>query len=133
MKTGLNCKLTSSKDKSGKLSEEVKKKIGQSNKGNKLPGLSEKMKGNKRGSKKRTSIQIENISNSKKGFKNPMFGRPAKNKREVLLISESGSIIGKFSSLKKAGKETGADFRNIQAVCKGRRKKTKGLIFKYND
>lgn len=128
---GLNCKLVGHNDRSGKLSDETKRNISKGQIGKIAPPvskatrakLSKVHKGRVHGEKARI-----NMSNSKKGKKNPMYGKEPSNVRRVILCGENEV---EFKSLKQAELITGADFRNIQAVCKGRRKSTSGLVFKY--
>lgn len=132
---GLNCKLTGFNDNSGELSQETKDKISKSNKGKCKPPISDLGRKNISKSlkgKKKTKEHANNISKSKIGVLNPMYGRKALNRRCVELVKDGVSIMF-FESLKEAEEATGADFRNIQAVCKGRRKTTLGMVFKYSD
>ena len=84
LNNGLNCKLTNTTDKSGKLSEEVKINISKGNIG-----------------KKRTEEQKQNISNSLKGRKIPEEVR-LKMKHNALNMSEETKL--KMSNSRKGGK-----------------------------
>ena len=84
LNNGLNCKLTNTADKSGKLSEEVKINISKGNIG-----------------KKRTEEQKQNISNSLKGRKIPEEVR-LKMKHNALNMSEETKL--KMSNSRKGGK-----------------------------
>ena len=84
LNNGLNCKLTNTADKSGKLSEEVKTNISKGNIG-----------------KKRTEEQKQNISNSLKGRKIPEEVR-LKMKHNALNMSEETKL--KMSNSRKGGK-----------------------------
>jgi group I intron endonuclease len=104
----------SQKGKVGKpLSDETKKKISDLHKG-----------------KKKTQETKDKMSRSKTGSKNAMFGIKAHNSRKVKAIYEN-SVEVFFSSLLEAQNITGADFRNIQLVCAGKRKKANGIFFQY--
>lgn len=92
---GLNCKYTKTHDKSGNLSEETKRKISNSQKGFLNHRYGKKYEspektpfyGKKHSTETRLKISINNkglkrddvskrrISESKKGFKNPMYGK----------------------------------------------------------
>ena len=70
---GLNCKLTQSEDKSGKLSDETKEKIRRANSGENHP-----MYG-KKASKRSIELRVEKIS----GENHPMYGKKvSQEKRE---------------------------------------------------
>ncbi len=84
LNNGLNCKLTNTADKSGKLSEEVKINISKGNIG-----------------KKRTEEQKQNISNSLKGRKIPEEVC-LKMKHNALNMSEETKL--KMSNSRKGGK-----------------------------
>lgn len=53
--------------------------------------------------------------------------------RPVGAYDRDGNLVFQFSSLTEADDATGVDFRNIQAVCKGRRKIAGGYVWKYID
>lgn len=104
------------KGKIGKpISEELKRQISELHKG-----------------KKKTEETKRKMSESKKGCGNAMFGIKAKNRRRVIAIYKNGDKVF-YESLMEAQENTGADFRNIQAVCAGKRNKANGILFKYAD
>ena len=90
------------------------------------------------------------ISNSLKGSKSPMYGVPKSEEvKQKISISRKGKLIGgdnpfsrkvicittgeEFNSLSEASRKYGVNISNITACCKGRRKKTGGLEWKYKD
>lgn len=85
----------------------------------------------------------ENMSLSKKGDKNPMFGveSPFKGKhhskktREFLSVPvavyKDGVFLFEAPSMRAAAKMTSCHPSKITAVCKGERKHTKGFVFRY--
>ena len=50
---------------------------------------------------------------------------------KVNLVSETGIVLKKFSSVKEAAAYAKVGSNSIVQVCKGRTKRTKGLIFRY--
>lgn len=117
VKSGLNCKYTSTKDRTGKLSYETRRKIGDAQigklnhrYGKSLPKHLNPMYGKKhteesrrkmslsgRG-KKKSNITKSRMSESKKGGKNPMYGVLPKVARLVLDL-ETGIY---YDSIKEA-------------------------------
>ena len=83
------------------------------------------------------------MSNSKKGkYKgenSALYGIPLLETTKIKLgtpviqYSLNGEFIERFYSLKKASEDTGSDFRLIQKVCKGERKKHNGFKWAYED
>lgn len=79
------------------------------------------------------------ISESKRGDKNPNYGKPMKeetkkaliamHERPVVQIKEDSEII--FRSAKEAGIETGVASCNIVRVCKGERATAGGYVWRY--
>jgi group I intron endonuclease len=116
-----------------KHNEITKLKISNSNKGkhNKpcKPDSREKISNTLTGVSKSAS-HIENISKAKRGSRNPMHGKTPVNVRGCKSIDMNGNSM-EYQSLKEAQETTGVDFRNIQAVCAGRRKKSGGFTFMY--
>ena len=53
--------------------------------------------------------------------------------RSVDKYNKDGVFLSHYNSLKEAGEETGVDFRNIQACCKGRKKSAGGFIWRYSN
>jgi hypothetical protein len=114
-------------------SEETKRKISDAQKGRKPNPLNEEqriklsmaLKGKKKSEKGR-----ENMSKAKTGSKNPMYGMKAINRKMVTSSFEDGSVV-QYESLIDAQKATGVDYRNIQAICAGKRKRGNGIKFSY--
>ena len=106
--------------KGKKLSEEQKIKIGLHSKG-----------------KPRTEEVKRKVSESvKKLWQDPEYR--ARNlagckTKSVIAYDRDGNYIAQYSSLTEAGDITGIDLRNIQAVCKGRRKIAGGYVWRYVD
>jgi group I intron endonuclease len=116
-----------------KHSDDTKEKISKSQKGKVGKPLSDETKiklSDLHKGKKITQETKDKISRSKTGQKNAMFGIKAHNSRKVKAIYEN-SVEVVFTSLLEAQKFTGADFRNIQSVCAGKRKKANGILFQY--
>lgn len=53
--------------------------------------------------------------------------------RPVIACDTEGKVVAMFNSLKQADSETGTDYRNIQACCKGKRKTSGGYVWRYAD
>jgi group I intron endonuclease len=102
LKFGLNCKLTKSSDKSGKLSDEIKSKIGASNK---IANKGKKVNKNhienlriiNKGKRKPKGFS-QNLSNNRKGIKNPMYGKKISESSRKLQIEK---ISAEFNYLSK--------------------------------
>lgn len=57
----------------------------------------------------------------------------AKRRKSVVMIDpNTGDVIRRFDSIRAAHQETGISESNISSVCKERRKKAGGYIWKYN-
>lgn len=54
-----------------------------------------------------------------------------KTKKKVIQYTMDKKIVGVYSSICDAYKETGIDYRNISAVCNGKRKSTHGYIWEF--
>lgn len=89
--------------------------------------------------KKRTGEAKQKYSESKKGNKNPNYGKQMSDEQKRK-VSENSTVTKKvmcintgdvFRSITDAGRCYGVANSNISAVCKGKRKRAKGLVFKY--
>ena len=137
LKEGLNCKFTQTKDRSGCLSAETRKKLSISHKGKKRSPMSEETK--------------KKISNSQKGKpkKNPPLnrrspseetkkkislakkGKPATNKRVILQIDLKGNIVREWGSITEAQNVTG--FMGIATALTLRSKSSGSFLWKYKE
>ena len=59
-----------------------------------------------------------------------------KDKHTSVFISQytlTGEFVASFHSIHEAGRRTGINYRNIQTVCSGKRKKAGGFNWRYNE
>ena len=122
---GLNCKYTHTKDKKGYLSDETKRKIGDAQKGElnhrygkkglaTFKGKVHKLESKKKISDatkglKRTEKTRKNISESKKGSLNPMFGTIS-----PWAVNIKCTLTGKkYNSIKEAADDNGINYRTL--------------------
>lgn len=145
IENGLNLKLTQSKDKSGKYSEESKLKMSHSHKGKKIKSESiEKMVKTRkeRGLNNHSDLIKKKISNTLKGHKvseltrekisNALKGRPnIALSKPVLQYSLMGEFIKEYPSLSEAKKQTGV--LNIIQNIKRKYKQSGGYVWKYRN
>ena len=110
LKEGLNCKFTQTKDRSGCLSAETRKKLSISHKGKKRSPMSEETK--------------KKISLAKKG-------KPATNKRVILQIDLKGNIVREWGSITEAQNVTG--FMGIATALTLRSKSSGSFLWKYKE
>ena len=54
-----------------------------------------------------------------------------KTKKRVIQYTIDKKFVNEYPSIHDAYKETGIDYRNISAVCNGKRKSTHGYIWKF--
>ncbi len=74
----------------------------------------------------------EKMSVASLGSKNPMFGKPAPNRRGVLQIDKNtGEIINEFESITNASVVTNIPITLISRVCRGKAKTTGGFKWTY--
>ena len=106
--------------KGKKLSEEQKIKIGLHSKGKSRP---EEVKQKVSASVKKLWQDPEYRARNLAGCKT----------RPVIAYDREGNFIAQYDSLTEADAATGIDFRNIQAVCKGKRKIAGGYVWQYAD
>lgn len=130
---GLNCKLTKTEDKSGRLCQETKDKISESLKG-----------------RIRTPEECKTISKAMTGLKRPDSGKAIseahknrykikeerdkhsiKLRKAILQYDLEGNFINEHVSLREASRQLRIDTGSISKVCKGKQKQAKGFIFKY--
>jgi group I intron endonuclease len=159
-KKGLNCRLTTSLTKSGKLSQKTKNKISESNKDklkhtkeNKLR-ISQRSKLLKNMLGKTHTLETKNkISQSKTGktlssetrdkmsksASGKIKTQEHKNnislnhptKKSVLQINLNGDIINEFISINEASRQTGYRVSDISACCNGKQKTAFGFIWRF--
>jgi group I intron endonuclease len=149
---GLNCRLTETTDKSGRLSEETKILIGNSLRGK---TLSEEARENMR-KPKSDSSRIGRYDKS--GKNNPFYGRTHseetkakirekrknqiitketnetisnKLKKPILQFTKDGEFIKEFLSRNEAANELGINPSSISNNISGRKKTAGGFIWKY--
>lgn len=84
------------------------------------------------------------ISESHKGSKNPMYGRPISeatraklrlrriwNKKHIAQYDQDGKQVGEWESASAAARAVSGDVRNISAVCRGKRRIAYGYKWSY--
>lgn len=159
-KKGLNCRLTTSSSKSGKLSQKTKNKISESNKGkpkhteeNKII-ISQRSKLLKNMLGKTHTLETKNkISQSKKGKTLPPETRDKMSKsasgkiktqehksnislnhptkKPVLQINLKGDMINEFISINEASRQTGYRVSDISACCNNKQKTAFGFVWRF--
>ncbi len=70
------------------------------------------------------------------GYKGSCFGKRGKDfpaGTKIVLQIKDGKIIAKFYGILEAERETGIQFKNISAVCRGKRKTAGGFQWKYKE
>lgn len=67
------------------------------------------------------------------GYKGSCFGKFGKDHpgSKIVLQIKDGKVIAKFYGILEAERETGIQFKNISAVCRGKRKTAGGFQWKY--
>lgn len=115
-KNGLNCKLTNTKDKSGKLSKELVDKISKANTGKKRSdAFKMKMSVIKKGKK----LPLSTVEAIKNGHKNNPKSKEWKtnqgkiNSKEVFCFNNDGNLINSYYSVREAGRELNISFDGI--------------------
>ena len=136
------------------LSDESRKKIGNTRKLRKIPSpttgkhlsaetrakISESNKGNKCHTEW-TEEQKERVRKSKRGSKNPNYGKPMPEEKLKALVELNSKPVIKiegdtfihFKSAKRAQACTGIACCNITRVCKGQRMTAGGYVWMYAD
>lgn len=135
---GLNCNLTKTNDKSGKVSKETILKMSKASKGN------QHWKGKKHTEETKQKIRLSRIGskysdevNKKKGRKGrvgPLKGLYSKEhpaSKTVIQYDLSGEFIKKWDSLADVKRDLGFNITNISSCCNGKLKKSNGFIWKY--
>jgi group I intron endonuclease len=152
LNSGLNCRLTESTDKSGRLSEQTKIKIGDANRGR---VHSEKSKLNM---SKPKSDSSKMGRYDKSGKNNPFYGRTHSeetkqkireatknqvfteetykkiseaNKKPILQFTKEGEFVAEYPSRNDAAKAVGIGGGTISAHIGGYKKSAGGFIWKY--
>lgn len=94
--------------------EEVKEKIRQHNIGEKNPAYG--------------------MGDRQRGEKNPMFGKPAPNRKSILKLNENGEIVKEYEFLSQV-KEDGFNPSNVMYCANGVKgyKKSKGFFWKWKE
>ena len=92
--------------------EEVKEKIRQHNVGEKNPAYG--------------------MGDRQKGEKNPMFGKPAPNRKSILKFDKDGNFIKEYDYILQV-KEDGYNSGNVWSALDGRLKTSGGFIWKYKE
>lgn len=145
IENGLNLRLTQTKDKTGKMSEESKSKISNSNKGKKVKpeSIKKMLKTRKeRGLDKHSDLTRKKISNTLKGhsvspttrekISKSLKGKPNEAlSKPVLQYSLEGKFIKEYTSLSEAKRQTGVI--NIIQNIKGTYKQSGGFVWKYKN
>lgn len=136
----LNCKLVSTKDKSGYTSEETKQKISVANRG-KVSGMkgkthSEETKHKMSESQRKIPragrpIGSTHTEGTKRKISKAKKGKPAKNRREILQVGKQGEILRKWNSITEAQRELG--ITGVGNVLTGRCETAGGYIWKYKN
>jgi group I intron endonuclease len=131
--TGLNCRLTTSEDKSGQLTKEVRDKIAASSMGKvKTQEHRDKIAASKKGIP--TNVGENNPAKRqdvKLKMRKAKVGKPSNNIKPVYQLGASGEILREFASIKEAAiamKTTG-----IGNAIKGRSKTAGGFGWKYKN
>jgi len=92
-------------------------------------GISKSSKGRK--TSKEASV---NLSNAKKGIKNPMFGKTGKdhhNSKPVLQFDLNNKVIKEWENAKIASEKLNLSYKAINANCINKTKTSQGFIWKY--
>lgn len=103
-----------------RLSDEAKQKLRLANIGKKL------------NEETKLKISIANKGKAKpQAFKELVRRREQRKVSNILQVSFNGEIVNIFNSIQEASRKTNAEANKICAVCKGKRKSTKGFIWLY--
>ena len=132
---GLNCKLTSLKDKSGQLSQETKDKISQSLKGQKRTEVQkQKMSNSQKGKKQNKETIQKRVNKIKELNKNEnhrrKFGKSLKKK--VYQYDLEWNLVSEYDSVTEASIKLNVNRASICKAIKGVINKTcKGFYWSY--
>ena len=116
----------------GFMSEEIRQKISESNKGksrNKGSKFSEETKQKISEAKKGKSLSKQHVENLKIGLKNRK--KWIKASKQVEQYDLVGNLIKVFSSSKEADTEMGGKGNNVADCCRGRQKTAYGYVWQY--
>jgi group I intron endonuclease len=159
-KKGLNCRLTTSLTKSGKLSQETKNKISEGNKGkvkhseeNKLKisqrsKLQKNMLGKKHSEETKLKMGViklgkkdseETKINKSKAATGKIKTQEHKNnislnhptKKPIMQLDLSGFFIREYISINEASRQTGYRVSDISACCNNKQKTAFGFIWRF--
>ena len=108
---GLNCKLTSTNDKTGYLSEQTKKLLSEKARQRVFTSEDRKRMSEGQKGKKRSKLAIDKIS------------------KKVECHSLKDNSIKKYRSISEASRDTGVNKSSISLCCNGKISKTKGYVF----
>ena len=135
---GLNCVYTKTNDKSGAVSEETRKRISESQKGNK------NWLGKKHTEESKNKIRQKNIgrrysdkvnkSKGRKGSVSPMKGKIGSDNpisKKIIQYSKNGVFIKEWDSQMNVTRELGFSNSNISSCCNGALKTSSGFIWKF--
>lgn len=135
---GLNCRLTKTEDKSGKVSNETLSKMSQASIGNQhwLGKTHSQETKDKIGNANRGRKHSEEINKSKgrKGSIPPLKGKFSKDNPlsiPIVQLDLEGFLVVKWDSLMDIKRELGLNICNINSCLKGRLKTSSGFKWKY--
>ena len=135
---GLNCRLTKTEDKSGKVSNETLSKMSQASIGNQhwLGKTHSQETKDKIGNANRGRKHSEEINKSKgrKGSIPPLKGKFSKDNPlsiPIVQLDLEGFLVAKWDSLMDIKRELGLNICNINSCLKGRLKTSSGFKWKY--
>lgn len=80
------------------------------------------------------ALARENKSKALRGEKAPWYGKSGSlhvTSKAVSQYEEDGTFVRTYGSIHEAGRETGINYKLINRVCLGQRKKTGGYIWEY--
>lgn len=113
------------------VSVETKMKISEAKKGQvQSPEIIHLIAEKNRG-KRRSDESKQRYAESKIGNRNPMFGRPAPNRKSVEQLSIDDVSIAIFPSIKNASEQTQIHASSIRACCRGSYKTAGGFTWRY--
>lgn len=113
------------------VDEQVRAKIAASRRGSVTSTeVIEKIASKNRGKRRSDDAKVR-YALSKVGEKNPMFGRPAPNRKSVKQYTLTDEFINVFDSIKAAATHTGARTSAIRACCNGAYKSAGGFKWKF--
>lgn len=132
IKTEWQLKIKGKPKPDGFMSDSLKEKISQSNKGisrNKGTKFSEEVKQKISQAKKGKSLNKQHLENLRIGLKNRK--KWIKTSKQVEQYDLKGNLINIFKSSKEADIKMGGKGNNVADCCRGRQKTAYGYIWKY--